>query len=84
MRVLRWSPPRQALSKAVANYQLKPKKGLNSKINERLIYSIRLDPAWLLGFMLFLIQQSGSVKVFDGVKGAKYFALQAQLTHSMI
>lgn len=37
--------------KAVANKRLKPKKGWNSKINERLIDSIRLDSAQLLGFV---------------------------------
>lgn len=46
--------------KAVANKQLKPKKDLNSKINERLIDSIRLDSARLLGFVLFLIQSGES------------------------
>lgn len=70
---LYWSQPNQALSKAEANNQLNPKKGLNSKINGRLIYSIRLDPAWLVGFMLFLRQQSSSVQLCDRVKWAKMF-----------
>lgn len=70
-RVLRWSPPSQVLSKAVANNQLKPKKGLNSKINGRLIDSIRLDSARLLGFVLFLIQSSGSLQPCNRVRETK-------------
>lgn len=70
-RVLRRSPPSQVLSKAVANNQLKPKKGLNSKINGRLIDSIRLDSARLLGFVLFLIRSSGSLRPCDRVRETK-------------
>lgn len=56
LRAPRWGPPNRVLSKAAANNQRRPKEGLNSKINERLIYSIRLDPARLLGLVLFLIR----------------------------
>lgn len=56
LRAPRRAPPNRVLSKAVANSQRRPREGSDSKINERLIYSIRLDPARLLGSVLFLIR----------------------------